>query len=231
MNKVNIFFYCSCAILLFTIINLSVGPVISGKAPFEGTDNCAERSDNYDNAKKNPSCDDDCLKYGYEWYLNRCNNEKGMYNMEYTSFIFDVVIGFVCGLMGLLHFYGLIQNFSPKMGLIGFGCGILGFVLTFVYVILNGIVYTTYYNENTYMIYKRDSDGAFAEKKGDYFECLYFDTSRNTHAMYAKFSDLNKKQYNYNKDIAESYSKGEAKNCQGYSSHCISYNGKIPVDP
>lgn len=231
MNKVNIFFYCSCAILLFTIINLSVGPVISGKAPFEGTDNCAELSDNYDNKKKDPSCDDDCLKYNYEWYLNRCNNEKGMYNMEYTSFIFDVVIGFVCGLMGLLHFYGLIQNFSPKMGLIGLGCGILGFVLTFVYVILNGIVYTTYYNEYTYMIYKRDSDGAFAEKKGDYFECLYFDTSRNTHAMYAKFSDLNKKQYNYNKDITESYREGEAKNCQEDPLECISNNGKIPVGP
>ena len=30
MNKGLIFFCCSCVILLFTIINLSVGPVISG---------------------------------------------------------------------------------------------------------------------------------------------------------------------------------------------------------
>ena len=194
MNKVNIFFYCSCAILLFTIINLSVGPVISGKAPFDGTANCAERSDNYDNAKKNPLCDDDCLKYDYEWYLNRCNNEKGMYNMEYTSFIFDIVIGFVCGLIGLLHLFDLKKDFVSNTGLIGLICGIIGFVLTFVYVIFNGIVFTGQYSD----VYERDGDGVFAEAQNDgSFKCLYFDDSGDSFAGKAKFSDLNKKQYNY----------------------------------
>ena len=31
MSKGLIFFCCACAILLFTIINISVGPIISGK--------------------------------------------------------------------------------------------------------------------------------------------------------------------------------------------------------
>ena len=52
-----------------------------------------------------------------------------------------------------------------------------------------------------------DSDGAFAELKGDKYECFYFDNEKNTHSIIAKYSDLNKKQYNYNKDFLESLAK------------------------
>ena len=52
-----------------------------------------------------------------------------------------------------------------------------------------------------------DSDGAFAELKGDKYECFYFDNEKNTHSIIAKYSDLNKKQYNYNKDLLESLAK------------------------
>ena len=46
MSKGVIFFCCSCAILVFTIINLSVGPIISGAVGYDsrigrwGTANC-----------------------------------------------------------------------------------------------------------------------------------------------------------------------------------------------
>ena len=116
-----------------------------------------------------------------------------MHDMEYTSFIFDVVIGFVCGLLGLLHYFGLKPDFVSKTGLIGLGCGVVGFVLTFVYVILNGLVYTNYYDTE---IYKRDGDGAFAEKEGNAYKCIYFDKAKNVYALYAKYSDLIQKQYN-----------------------------------
>ena len=141
MGKGLIFFACSCCILVLTAVNLSIGPIITKTIGSDwGVENCKALDDRYDEAKKG-SLTDAQKKYQYEFYIDRCKNQKAMHDMEYTSFIFDIVIGFVCGLMGLLHFYGLIQNFSPKMGLIGLGCGILGFVLTFVYVILNGIVY------------------------------------------------------------------------------------------
>ena len=119
MSKGLIFFCFACAILLFTIINISVGPIISGKVGNDsmpdpdggssyinlawGTANCQYFSDLYDKAKK--TIDGDVLKYSYEWGKNECYRKKGMHDMEYTSFIFNAVIGFVCGLLGLLHLF------------------------------------------------------------------------------------------------------------------------------
>ena len=135
--------------------------------------------------------------------------------MEYTSFIFDIVIGFVCGLLGLLHYLDLKKEFVSKTGLIGLGCGIVGFVLTFVYVVYNGIVYTSYGNNE----YKRDSNGAFAEWKGNHYECFYYDEPENYHSKYAKYSDLIQKQYNYDKDLKHEFDSltSEAHNCKSDS--------------
>jgi hypothetical protein len=212
MSKGLIFFCCSCAILLFTIINLSVGPIISGKVGkdkqgnefYWGTANCEYWKDLYDESHASG----DVLKYGLEWAKDECIRKKAMHDMEYTSFIFNAVIGYVCATLGLLHLFDVKKEFVSKTGLIGLGCGIVGFVFSFVYVILNGLVYTTYYDyDNNNFIYKRDSDGVFAEKKGNDYECIYFDSEHNTHALIAKYSDLIQKQYNYNKDLYESLEK------------------------
>ena len=226
MSKGLIFFCCACAILLFTIINISVGPIISGKVGDDtvqipnpdgsntylnidfswGTANCEYFSDLYDEAKK--TFEGDALKYGPEWGKNECYRKKGMHDMEYTSFIFNAVIGFVCGLLGLLHLFDVKKEYVSKTGMIGLICGFIGFVFSFVYVILNGLVYTTYYDHNGISpIYKRDSDGVFAEWKNGQFECIYYDSTYNDHALYAKYSDLIQKQYNYDKDLFESYEK------------------------
>ena len=213
MSKGLIFFCCACCILLFTIINLSVGPIISGKVGddedmnnnnyYWGTANCELWKDAYDRLD---DTDNDVVKYGIEWQKDECIRKKAMHDMEYTSFIFNAVIGYVCATLGLLHLFEVKKEFVSKTGLIGLGCGIVGFVFSFVYVILNGLVYTTYYNRDD-IIYKRDSDGVFAEKKGGQFECIYFDSEHNTHALIAKYSDLIQKQYNYDKDLVESYQK------------------------
>ena len=126
MRKGLIFFCCSCAILLFTIINLSVGPIISGKVGHDttidysgevmdfnwGTANCKYYSDYYDEISKTISGDQ--LKYGAEWNKEECNNKKGMHDMEYTSFIFNIVIGFVCALLGLFHLFDLKKRICLK---------------------------------------------------------------------------------------------------------------------
>ena len=65
MNKVFVFFCCSCVILLFSIINLCIGPIISGRVFYAniitpagsiygnwGILNCAYLSDQYDKKKK-----------------------------------------------------------------------------------------------------------------------------------------------------------------------------------
>ena len=124
----------------------------------------------------------------------------------------------------LLHLFDIKKDFVSNTGLIGLGCGVVGFVLTFVYVIFNGLVYTTVDTE----YYKMDGDGAFAELKGDKYECFYYDKPENEHSLYAKYSDLNKKQYNYNKDLLEKYSSDEVWQCAKNPNICLqSDNGNI----
>ena len=239
MFKGLIFFCCACCILILTIINLSVGPIVSGKINNNqvdlnsqgiissgnngGTLNCAWLSDTYDEIKSSLTEQED--KYEYKWAINECSRRKGLHNMEYISFIFDIIIGFVCGLLGLLHHFDLKKDFVSKTGLIGLGCGFVGFVLTFIYVVYNGIVYTNYYDS---YIYKSNSDGAFAEWKGDHYECFYYDDSGNTHALYAKYSDLIQKQYNYDKDLLEEFNSptSEARNCRDNAGSCVT-NGRL----
>ena len=194
MGKGLIFFSCACCILVLTIVNLSIGPIITGRAGIEGTLNCEAKKDAEDTYQGNNK------KYAIDWKIDECVRMKGMYDMEYTAFIFDIVIGFVCGLVGLLHLFEVKKDFVSNTGLIGLICGIVGFVLTFVYVIFNGLVYTNYYDSN-HIVYKTDGDGIVAEASGNKYECKYFDEKGNEYALIAKYSDLGKKQYNYNKDL------------------------------
>ena len=143
--------------------------------------------------------------------------------MEYTAFIFDVVIGFICGLLGLLHIFEVKKDFVSTTGLIGLICGVIGFVLTLVYVIFNGIVYTTIYidyDRNGNTLYKRDGDYAFAEKERNKNKCLYFDNAKNKNAIYPKIKKKKKKQYNYDKDLVEDIADGKLKPvCRDSSSY------------
>ena len=234
MGKGLIFFCCSCCILVLTIVNLSIGPIINGSLGQKtqeniGTLNCELRKDIWDNDDKQ-GVDDDTIKYGSKYLYDACIRKKGMHDMEYTAFIFDIVIGFVCGLIGLLHLFDLKKDFVSNTGLIGLICGIVGFALTFVYVIFNGLVYTTVYalDVNLNGIIKRNGDYAIAEKDGDKFKCLYFDHEKNDFSQFAKISDLGKKQYNYNKDGIEDYIKAiTAHSSCVDSSSAVSTGGSI----
>ena len=221
MNKGLIFFCCACIILVFTIINLSVGPISSGRIGSFGTLNCKKIKDDIDSAKKNDGKTDDDLKYDLKWDLDECQREKGMNDMEYTSFIFNVVIGFICGLLGLLHLFVDKKEYVNRTGLIGLCCGIVGFIFSFVYIILNGLVYTTV----DIGIIKRDGDGVFAEKTGTsgQFKCLYYD--ENPHKLHATISDLIKKQYNYDKDMYKNVDEDcidDPYGSSSFSSQCFS---------
>ena len=89
--------------------------------------------------------------------------------------------------------YGLQKELIPKTGIIGIVCGVIGLILTLVYVIYNGVVYTNYYDDDN--IYKVDGDGAFAELKDGNYKCFYYKESKGEEALIAKYSDLIKKQY------------------------------------
>lgn len=235
MSAASNYFFCSCTILLFAIINLSVGPIINNRVNLSdggavewGLANCAKMVDDLDTYKNesHPYLKPEDIQKKIEQYekeIRICKNEKAMYGMEYTSFIFNAAIGFICVLLGL---YGLQKELLPITGLIGLGGGIAGFVLTLVYVIFNGIVYTNYYEKT---IYKRDGDGAFAELDGSRYECYYYKEG-DPDAIIAKYSDLIKSQYNYNKKLIDSFSEDpEKKGCKSdYYSNCA-YNEYLDI--
>jgi len=198
------FFLCSCAILTFTIINLNVGPIVNGLVGSKWpSTNCKIISDEIDEMEKNPNITKEEIEKE-EVALRECRNKRAMHDMEYTSFIFNAAIGFICTLLGL---FGLQKEIIKKTGMVGAGLGVIGFVLTLVYVIYNGVVYTNYYNKS---IFKRDGDGAVAELISSLefkYRCLFFNKVNDTDALYAKYNDIIKSQYNYNRALIDSFNK------------------------
>ena len=194
------FFFVSCIILVLATINMGVGPIMNKKLGTSwGNANCEKLVNDYEDYKKsNPNMDEQ-TKEENEYNINRCKNRKTMYNMEYTSFVFNIVIGFIGVLIGL---YGLQNEVIPKSGTVGMACGVVGLALTLVYAIFNIIVYTSYYDTQ---YYKVDSDGAFAEREGTRYKCYYFKEKEDYRSLFAKYSDLIKSQYNYNKELSDSF--------------------------
>ena len=195
-------FISSCAIVALTIVNLGVGPSINSKIGTWSSLNCLKLSDKLDEEKENnPNITETEIEEANK-EIKKCKNRKTMYEMEYTSFIFNAGIGFICTLLGL---FGLQKEMEKKTGIIGMALGVIGFVLTLVYVIYNGIVYTNYYDD---AIFKIDGDGAVAtlvDGETNKYKCLYFKEANDTEALYAKYSDLIKSQYNYNRDLVDSF--------------------------
>ena len=134
-------------------------------------------------------------------------------------------------LLSLLHYFGIGQVFQKVTGIIGLACGVIGFVLTLIYIIYSGYIFTNdgpgktyslspgslsaithYYNSGTF---KLDKDRAFAEWKDGKYKCFYYDKDKDDDedSIYAKYSDLGKKQYNYHKDFEYADSNSEYKKC------------------
>jgi uncharacterized Tic20 family protein len=179
---------------------MGVGPIMNKKLGTSwGNANCEKMANDYEDEKKSNPNMDELTKEEREYNINQCKNKKTMYNMEYTSFVFNIVIGFIGVLIGL---YGLQNEVIPKSGTIGMACGFVGLALTIVYVIFNIIVYTSYYDTQ---YYKVDSDGAFAEREGTRYKCYYFKEKEDYRSLFAKYSDLIKSQYNYNKELSDSF--------------------------
>ena len=214
MRKGLLFLFCSCFILVSTIINFSIGPIISGKADKIlgynlATLNCQKYKDILDDVKIKGGYEYNEIKFQQEYDYDSCQMQKILHHMEYISFIFNIFIGFICGFLSLLHLFEVRKDLITKSSLIGLISGIIGFVITLVYVFYNRLVYTTVHINNMGDIYlKRDSDYAYAEKYGDKFKCIFFEDKFYLNSIYAKISDLGKKQYNYKNHWEENIEKG-----------------------
>jgi hypothetical protein len=197
--KKTLFLILSGAIVIFSIICICSGPIINGVIPKSGswkTENCQKLTDEYKAENDKDS------KESKKKTKNKCNRNKAMYGLEYSSLIIDVICGFVCTILGLLHYFDIGKPFEKVTGIIGLATGIIGFVLTLVYVIYSGYIFTKdpYEDNNGNKIYKADGDWVYAKwEDGKGYKCKYY-KEKNTNSIYAKYSDLGKKQYNYNKE-------------------------------
>jgi hypothetical protein len=194
MNNNLFFLIISSVSICFTIIVICNGPVINGiyrPIPYE---NCKKLSDIYDHDKEAGTLDEASEK-SQKKEINKCKRNKAMYGLEYSSLIMDIFFSFVCCLLGFLNYYGVTKGFEKIIGIIGLASGVICFIMTLVYICYSGFIFT---NEPS-GVTKLDKDGLYAELKDGVYNCIFYD-SDDSDAVYATYSELGKKQYNYNKD-------------------------------
>ena len=193
--KKTLFLVFSGAIVIFTIIAICSAPIINGDiigASSWKNDNCKLKEDIYELNKN-----DDNKKA-----KNLCNRQKAMYGLEYSSLILDVILGFICTTLGLLHFFDVAKPFEKITGIIGLATGIVGFVMTLVYICYSGYIFTndttTGFDSSYPILIKLDKDGAFAEwdNSQSKYKCLFYENGKPDSV---KYNDLGKRQYNYEK--------------------------------
>lgn len=213
--KKTLFLILSGAIVIFSVICICTAPIINhviyGSSSWN-TQNCELISDQYEN-------EDNLIKKNtYKLTLKECRNRKAMYGLEYSALILDVILGFICLILGLLHYFDIAKPFEKITGIIGLSSGVIEFILTMVYlgyssyVFTNGIVIDT----NDSYVLKRNKDWALADlsdESRNTYKCL-FSKIEDYGSLFAKYSDLGKKQYNYNKEKSQAVSGSEFKDCQ-----------------
>ena len=220
MNKTLIFFCFSTAILVFSLVVVCISPIINNievqqhnwKISGWRTLNCKlyEDQENSDNVKL-----DEIQKY--KKLKNMCNRKKAMHDLEFASLLINLILGFVCANFSLLHYLDVGKDFEKKTGLIGFVTGIVGFIITFVYICYNGYIFNNdvaYANYNvSYQgkVVKLFSNGATKKWDGNSKYITPYENDNNDFSEWAKYKDLGGKQYNYESQFYKAYS---ASTCQ-----------------
>ena len=207
MNKL-LFFCISSALLLFSIIVVNILPPIGGDW-FDAACNSISDDQKYledysleDLGKITNSVKDEVIDI-YKRNKKICSRKKAMIPLQYTAFNLNIIFGFICAFLGFLHYFD-IKNIEVT-GIIGLGCGVIGFVLTLVYVIESGLVFNDIDSDHNLRI---DSDGALFELDGNEYKCIFYNKN-DKFALLRKYSDFGNKFLNYNKDLQHM---GEDKN-------------------
>ena len=225
MNKSLIFLIIATSILVLSAIVICVSPIINN---IEVTQYYWKPSDwrnlnckiIADKEKADGVTLDNMQKY--KRYKNICYRQKAMYGLENSAFIINIILSFVCADLTLLHYLNIGKDFEKKTGLIGLITGIIGFILTLVYVCFSGYIFTkdaaygTIFISSTPIFYtpqnlfKLYPNGAKYKWEGDDSTGKYITINEKDKGEYANillYKDLGKKQYNYNGDYYETYMK------------------------
>ena len=198
MNRL-LFLCISLGILIFSVIVLNIAPAInkvtSNVVDWNEWSNaaCKQFSDNYDYAS------DETTKDQMKKLKNRCNRRQAMIGLEYVISNLNIILGFICAFSGFLLYkeIGRIGEDAKYIGLIGIGCGVIGFVLTLVYIIESGLVFNDRADGD---IIKIESDGSFMKLYGDKYKCINYKKD-NEDLFYLKYSDFGNKFLSYSKKI------------------------------
>jgi hypothetical protein len=212
--KYNLFFLISSVVIVaLSIITIITAPIINGILGQNwGTENCQKYSDNYDYYKKNNEPQTKIDNENKE--LKKCNRNKAMHDLEYASFIFDIVISFFCSILSFLHFFN-VGKFCEKInGIIGFASGIIGFLLTIIYIIYSAYIFSNDNNQTDRLF----ENSAYMKWDGSKYIYTYTkeEYDKDPNVVYAKYKDLGKKQYNYNSDL---YKQSQDTNSEFYNCH------------
>lgn len=231
MNKKFIFLIISSSILVLSAIVICVAPIMN-KIEIEnepnwkpsqwGNLNCKIFADEEEKEKVDLDQIQKMRKL-----KNLCYRQKAIYGLEYSSFIIDLILSFICANLALFHYLNVGESFVKKTGLIGLISGIIGFIITLVYVSYSGYIFT---NDPAYgrvdpatlsfngplNLIKLYPNGAkykwnSLDDTGNNYITVY-ENEKGNFEQYVKYKDLGGKQYNYNTDYYKTYKK---------SSNCI----------
>ena len=215
MNKTLIFFCLSTGILALSLIVACISPVINNISNYGQfisnwrTLNCQifEDLQNAEDVKL-----DDIQKY--KKIKTLCKAKKAMHDLEFTSIFINLVLGFVCANLSLLHFLDIGKDFEKKTGMIGFVTGIIGFIITLVHVCFNGYVFNNdiafgqwSWNTLKYTGIQKKLYPNGAEFKCENNDCNIpvYANDKSDFAEYIKYKDLGDKQYNYDAQYYKSH--------------------------
>lgn len=212
-----LYFCFAGAILLFSVIVVNIAPAINHiDEDFNDWPSlsCSLINDEYKYAEKstyNSNEEKDKTLERIKKRKNRCERKKAMVGLEYTALNINLVCGFICTLLGFFHFFN-IGEMGKIPSFAGLGTGIVGFVLTLVYVIESGLVFNDISESRDIRI---DSDGSilkFDNSRNSYV-CTFYDKDDNDW-VFLKYSDYGIKFLNYNKDV---YFKEQEKKYEYYT--------------
>ena len=215
MNKTLFFLISSVIMVIFTVITISTAPNINGGFPgqYSSTSNCDAMSESYKYNKdstKNPTDAEKKRLDNEKERVNICYRQKAFINMEYATLIIDICLAVICSILGLFHFFETGMFFQKYTGLIGLISGVIAFVLTLVYLIYSGIVFTKDHDEHQSLLFDNGAYKKWDGTKKDYINAYTDeDEEKDQYASKAKFKDLGKKQYNYDSKAYKNYLKGD----------------------
>jgi len=225
-----LYFCMAIGILLFSVIVVNIAPAINKLVGTSWSqDSCKYYADDYKHYKDTTKPIQGILtqeeidaeldeKKGMK---TRCERRQAMVGLEFSALNCNLVFGFICALLGFFLFFN-IGEVGKIASFAGLGAGIVGFVLTFVYVIESGLVF----NDVVGQIFPRiDSDGVWAEWDGSKYKCKYL-KEKKPDSFYARYSDFGNKFLRYNKDIKFGEKYDIMKKCKpsNYLNHCSSGN-------